>query len=373
MPEPHRRIARSLAYLSLLAVLVVGLLAGGPVLAAPPTQDELVRLAAASLHDGYDVLITGQAQRPLVEKSNEFGQLRNSAERLADTLRRREINAAYGLRFVSAQLHLIDLSLTAESARIIVKATEEVRLSFQSGSKPHDPARDVTIMRIPHTFTFAGTDAGWQLVLDEEEPFPISPHSPPIAPMPQPARVRPVGSSSGPKPGLASPRAAGYYSWSAAADYLRQFALSYNSAYRRFDGDAAGGDCTNFISQALRAGGWQDKLGWYLDWNNWWYNDANQTRTWTYAPAMFQFMQTSGRATFLQYLNDLWVGDVLQLDFDRDGTMDHTMGVDDKTSSDLSGIFLSYHTRDTYHRALSDIYASNPSANYYAERITGTY
>ena len=60
---------------------------------------------------------------------------------------------------------------------------------------------------------------------------------------------------------------AGGYNYRAMANYLEKYWSKYNSAYRSFSGK--GGDCTNFANQALRAGGWKDKAGWYKNANYW--------------------------------------------------------------------------------------------------------
>jgi hypothetical protein len=41
-----------------------------------------------------------------------------------------------------------------------------------------------------------------------------------------------------------------------AANYARTWALSRNPEYADYSGQGAGGDCTNFVSQAMYAGGW---------------------------------------------------------------------------------------------------------------------
>ena len=210
------------------------------------------------------------------------------------------------------------------------------------------------------------------LVRDELDPFPLNRNTDPIpAPDKTALAERPAArQSTGGK--LASPLMAGFYDWLAAQNYIRQYALNPNPAYRLFSD--VGGDCTNFVSQVMGAGGWVDRPGPYLDWNNWWYNALNQTRSWTYTHAFQQFFNTSGRGQFLSYLTDMWIGDVMQIDFWADTTIDHAMLVDDKISSTLDGIFMSYHTNNTYHRPLSDILAIYPipGNNYWAEHPIGT-
>lgn len=64
----------------------------------------------------------------------------------------------------------------------------------------------------------------------------------------------------------------------------------YNPAYNNFNGD--GGDCTNFISQALKAGGFRETRDWTYD-----RQLAEGSRAWANARGFVDFLETSGRAT----------------------------------------------------------------------------
>ncbi|NMP22128.1 amidase domain-containing protein [Sulfobacillus harzensis] len=68
----------------------------------------------------------------------------------------------------------------------------------------------------------------------------------------------------------------------------------YNPAYNNFNGD--GGDCTNFVSQALRAGGFRETSEWNYDRSR-----AEGSRAWTNARGLFDFLEGSGRATILAH------------------------------------------------------------------------
>jgi hypothetical protein len=147
---------------------------------------------------------------------------------------------------------------------------------------------------------------------------------------------------------------------------------NYNGAYRNFNNSGTqGGDCTNFISQALRNGGWPDVTGFYRNTTAWWYNSLNQTWTWINAQYWWQFAWNRPRVDHAAYVNDLVPGDILQLDFNRDNSMDHSMIV---TKKDGNGnIYLTYHTTNTRDRAFSDIYNSNPNAWYYGWILRSSY
>lgn len=130
------------------------------------------------------------------------------------------------------------------------------------------------------------------------------------------------------------------YKWS---DKKKQY---NNPAYRSFPND-----CTNFVSQALRAGGWQDvgpSIPYYTRLKyEWWYwdhtprSESGQSRSWTQADSFFQYINVSGRADFTLKLDRLEPGDVVQVDWEYDIFVDHTMIV---TKKDKNDIYLTYHT-----------------------------
>jgi hypothetical protein len=150
------------------------------------------------------------------------------------------------------------------------------------------------------------------------------------------------------------------YSYSAMANYAITWAYGRNPAYRSFSND-----CTNFISQAVYAGGWTMVSGWYQSNDVWWYNSLNQSYTWAGAENWYWFATGSGRTYILSNVWYMGLADVLQLDFDRDNNINHSMMV---TAWSADEIYLTYHTTDTLNRSLSSIIAAYPSAWYYAHR-----
>ncbi|GAT88253.1 hypothetical protein CVCC1112_2912 [Paenarthrobacter nicotinovorans] len=154
------------------------------------------------------------------------------------------------------------------------------------------------------------------------------------------------------------------YDYGAMIAYARYWVYHRNGAYRSF-----GNDCQNFVSQSLNAGGWQHKDGWYLDDNNWWYNWANQTRSWINAQNFHNFAVGQGRVSYLSYLNDLGPADVLQVHWQDDPNVDHSMIVTySPWSAGTRDIRVSYHTTDTLDRSIWDLYAQNPGAVWYGLR-----
>ena len=71
------------------------------------------------------------------------------------------------------------------------------------------------------------------------------------------------------------------------------------------------------------------------------------------------------RTVALTRVYDMTVADVFQYDLTKNGTMDHTMFVQKKTTTD---IYMTYHTTDHYNRPLAEILALYPAAAWYAYR-----
>lgn len=156
--------------------------------------------------------------------------------------------------------------------------------------------------------------------------------------------------------------ASAYYNRNAMVNYATTYVYNYNNAYRTFPND-----CTNFISQAMYAGGWTMVSGYYTSNDVWWYNWLNQSYTWAGAHNWYFFARGSGRTSSLSSVWNMQLGDVLQIDFQRDGQIDHTMIVTWVGTSDL---YLTYHTNDNLNRSLQSIIDQYPNAWYYAHRMS---
>lgn len=148
----------------------------------------------------------------------------------------------------------------------------------------------------------------------------------------------------------------------AARDYALRYWQNPNPNYRAFLED-----CTNFISQAMRAGGWTDVPGWYRDTRHWWYNWLVQTWSWVGVRHWFEFASVhSRRTTLFSNPRSLWEGEVLQVDFKNDGTMNHSMIVTRKTASE---IYLTYRTTNTLNRSFASLSLEDPSARWFPHLV----
>ncbi|MFI8200409.1 amidase domain-containing protein [Streptomyces sp. NPDC085942] len=156
------------------------------------------------------------------------------------------------------------------------------------------------------------------------------------------------------------------YDYSKMAAYANKHWKSYNGDWRRYDND-----CTNFISQAMWAGGWKATSGSISsrkDNKKWFYGSTKlgTSYTWAGAENWYWFASKhSKRTRILGYVGDMGLADVLQADFDRNGNINHTMIVTKSTSSNK---YLTYHTPSVHNRSLKKILAKYPKALWYAHR-----
>jgi len=162
---------------------------------------------------------------------------------------------------------------------------------------------------------------------------------------------------SAPTTGLA----ASGYSGAAAATYADTYWQSYNSAWPSFAN--SGGDCTNFVSQALNAGGIAMRLSPTYSGDAAWYM-VKIKRHWSYAApwvnaqdnSIFALQHLAGVTQVASYYgiapgqkvaDNAAQGDIVLYDFNNDGVYDHEAIVvaSDGTSWDL----VDAHTNNRYH------------------------
>ena len=138
-----------------------------------------------------------------------------------------------------------------------------------------------------------------------------------------------------------------------AVAYAHRWAYSRNPKY--YDYEELGGDCTNFASQCLYAGGgvmnFTPDLGWY-------YIDANQKApAWTGVSYLHQFLtrgnQSVGPAAVACALEDLMPGDIVQLSFEGERFAHSPVVVAADRPQNLSQVLVAAHSYDSDNRPLS--------------------
>lgn len=111
-----------------------------------------------------------------------------------------------------------------------------------------------------------------------------------------------------------------------------------------------GNDCTNFISQALRAGGFRNRNvghGTERSLWSWWYNSYRideWTHSWSVAQFNYRFHQTTSRGRVVAHYWEVTLGDIMYADWNGDTKQQHAVIFTGRSAS--SGLKLSMHTTD---------------------------
>jgi hypothetical protein len=146
-----------------------------------------------------------------------------------------------------------------------------------------------------------------------------------------------------------------------AVQYAEKWWNSYNPAYKKFDVD-----CTNYISQCIRAGG-APMTGYPNRSKGWWMQNNNWSYSWSVANAMRLYLQGNQKGLRAKEIKDpeqLLLGDVICYDFQGDGRFDHTTIV---TAKDALGMpLVNAHTYNSRMRYWSykDSTAYTPNIKY---------
>jgi hypothetical protein len=337
------------------------------------TTDAFGRIADAVLTDRTAALLERPQQARTALKATggvhlAAAQARTESKALTALHGTRSRLAALGEAYTDA-----DTKVTVDSTRLrgrtaTVKVTETTTLTYAK-IRGDEPA--TTGFTAHHQLTFAARpDGTWQLTrerLTDKGPRPVNQPAPasPAAPV-RPGAVidAPKASTTYPAPAKAKNLGTGTtYKYAAMATYAEKYWKNYNTAYRRYNN--AGGDCTNYLSQSLYAGGWKKVTSSAEDYGTWYSGTSSDSDTWIGVNEWSWFTQTAKRTTPLAYAYQMDVGDVLQMDFNKDGSKDHSM----MTTYRSGGVpYLTYHDADTYRRSLSSLIASYPNSAYYAYR-----
>lgn len=142
------------------------------------------------------------------------------------------------------------------------------------------------------------------------------------------------------------------YDRNKAVEYAQKWAYKRNPRYYNFD--SVGGDCTSFISQCIYAGcntmNYKKYIGWY-------YNSVNdRSASWSGVEFLGDFLiknnQIGPRAEKVT-INEMKIGDIIQLKFNGNTRFSHSLIIVDKKGSDIDDVYIASHTEDNYYRRLS--------------------
>ncbi|MFJ1971034.1 amidase domain-containing protein [Streptomyces sp. NPDC087903] len=340
------------------------------------TKATFQRLADAVFTDRTDALVEGKQGgrgKPLTDGFSGDVKLSSGTARTEDaalsTLGRRKDTLAKAGEKYSKAATTVTLNATRVTGRTAKAAvTETTTLTY---AQARGGAPKTTGFQAQHELTFKADQRGtWQLTDVEDTDqggLAVNTLSKPVSvkattaddTMPNAPRAATTRNP------VAVPKTGTAYDYKAMATYAEKYWNVYNTAYPNYNGHADGGDCTNFVSQSLKAGGWKHVPGYVYDYTKWFGNADIQSDSFVGVNEWSWFAQNSKRTTSLANVFQLEVGDVLQMDFDKDGSKDHTMIVTYKSG----GVpYVTYHSNNTYRRSVASLVASYPNAAFYAYR-----
>lgn len=346
----------------------------------PSTKATFQRLADAVFTDRTDALVDSGKNtggKPLASRFSGDVRLSSTLSRdeksaLSQLRGRKSRLAALGEKY-SAATTSVSLDRTRVKGRhATVDVTETTTLTYKKvlGNEPK-----TTGFQAHHQLTFKADHSGdWQLtgIRDTDDGYLA------VNQVAKPAVAAPAtAADDGPpeatrsattRPAPAKPKdfSATGYDYKAMAAYAAKYWNKYNPDYPDFNGQGAGGDCTNFVSQSLKAGGWKHVPGYTNDFHKWFGNAEIQSDSFVGVNEFSWFALSSKRVTSLANVYQMDVGDVLQMDFNKDGSKDHSMIVTSRSSKGVP--YVTYHSTNTYNRSVASIIASYPNAAYYAYR-----
>ncbi|MCR2807122.1 amidase domain-containing protein [Paenibacillus soyae] len=109
--------------------------------------------------------------------------------------------------------------------------------------------------------------------------------------------------------------------------------------------DECWNDCTNFVSQALLAGGMEEVYGInYQHYSSWHFGGLIPSFPWGGAHNFY--LHWKNRAGVATAASNLQTGDAVNADFSGDGTIDHTAIITKNTGSSTANKYLTQHTSD---------------------------
>lgn len=142
------------------------------------------------------------------------------------------------------------------------------------------------------------------------------------------------------------------YNREKAVAYAHEWAYARNRRYMDFSG--MGGDCTNFISQCLHAGGagmnYKKTFGWYYN------SSSDRTPSWTGASFLHQFLVNNkgvGPYAYEAGMDEMVPGDLVQLSFIENVISHSLFVVEIGQKPDLNNVLIATHTDDIDYRPLS--------------------
>ncbi|MET9293389.1 amidase domain-containing protein [Streptomyces sp. NPDC003077] len=338
------------------------------------TTDSFSRIADAILSERTAALLDGRssghiATFPRHKVRLSAGMARAERAGVSELRDRKKRLAVLGEAYTTGSTQVAVDGTQVKGNRATVQVTETTTLTYKKvrGNEP-----TTTGFKARHELTFTSKPGGtWELTgMKPQDDGPGAINEPSTA---QAAVAAPSTTTTPNAPRAAITRSpkpvpkkltGTKYNYAAMAAYTEKYWRNYNPAYRKFN--EAGGDCTNFLSQGLKAGGWTTEGGSAGDYRKWWYDAKGQSDSWVGVNEWSWYALNSKRVTSLANVYQMDVGDVMQMDFDGDGSKDHSMMTTYRSKDGVP--YLTYHSTNTYRKSVASIIASYPNSVYYAYR-----
>lgn len=373
---------------------------------APDTEHEILQMTYLYLMDQVNSVTENEA----FNRSQGTNQLAwdRVVDPLAEVLKQEAPKIQFARSFLRGtpaehdwgQVELRNPKLTILGTTAILTATEFTELHYKH-------LKESYFYSIKHTFGFLLVNGEWKMDKDDLgdvadiSPTPYARHTvvgvlhDDVSAVSQDL-ARPIDPQTVPEPGsllhgiVVPPPADRFlvaaptprpdpYDGNAAADYATLWAANFNPDYPQYNDD-----CTNFASQALKAGGWTEDEEWHINAGasllaatgskgQTFFNFVG--RAWTEARALWDYGTRQGEHRFAYWSSSaenqphapnetlygvVNRGDLVFADWDSAGPMQHVMIVTTVSGSgrDWHRVQVSSHTAPERNKALPDIVVS---------------
>ena len=354
----------------------------------------LIEPSRRGLTSSFDVPLHISVEPKInMNMSNEFGNFNSSSIVINESVSilsyektafnslndLRDVVSQHGTIYVAFDSDLILLSYEISDNVAVISVEMFTRLYFASdaGGPPYTAWYD------EREFTFNRMRSGWTMVshrlLDDTLIRPLN-EPPHISREQMAVELQIIGDAESRARGLYErvelerveleslemvPFSSGRFNRAAAVNYAREWWNRRNPFFASYDLN-----CTNFVSQALMAGGWTEVRATFPMFQRqntryWWPGhprDPLLPSSWSFIGVNYfrDFaLNNSGRRTVNGSSFLLVIGDVVQ----TTGWMQHTMIVTTVTADGRA--FLTYNTRDTLDAPLAHLIAGNPGLTWH--------
>lgn len=275
----------------------------------------------------------------LTDKSPEgTAFLRSESDKLEVEIQHAKLNHLGYVRY-EFFLDFKDVSIDTTNQMAVVSVIEGHNVVFEISEEISKTQPVVSSMRnLQHTITMNKDGDGWKIISDEYDDYLWRLIR--ATGLSKEELLQSMAESQGQASGNYVPQASNAcslpsdesihtYTRNGAVAYARQWALSRNPNYFDFGQPGYGGDCTNFVSQAIHEGSSAQMVG--ANTYGWYYNSVSDyASAWTGVSYLYDFITQywvwpagPEGCDVAQY--QAYEGDLIQYDWENDSEWDHSV------------------------------------------------